>query len=189
MVPLCFRLSLYRLFTAPSSRGTMVSMFTLLSSLLLVSAVLAVPSSLAEASGFTRGHEDPQSRPISLVASTPPGRLERDATNWAGAIVDMSQKKVRIIPMVHDRVRSHIFCRQPRIQTVAGTIIVPRLVALQDDECRSNIPIFWVGMGVLSCPDFALQAGLTIDTIDGKSQYVGEERQTSAPNLFSSFVH
>ena len=103
IVPLYLRLLLYRLFTAPSSRGTMVSMFTLLSSLLLVSAVLAVPSSLAEASGFTRGHEDPQSPPINHVAS------RADAASYAlmraGAV--LPQNNVCMIPMVHDHVQSH----------------------------------------------------------------------------------
>ena len=107
MVPLYLRLSLYRLFTAPSSRGTMVSMFTLLSNLLLVSAVLAVPSSLTEAS-FARGHEYPQSPPINHVASR--ADAASDAwynSSWAGAV--LAGNNVCIIPMVHDHVRSHFF--------------------------------------------------------------------------------
>ena len=112
MVPLYLGVSLYRLFTAPSSRGTMVSMFTLLSSLLLVSAVLAIPSSLAVAS-FARGHEDPQSPPINRVASRADALSDDDmyTRDLAGALVGNGDV-VCMIPMVHDHVQSHFFANR-----------------------------------------------------------------------------
>ena len=108
MIPLYLRLSLYQLFTAPSSHGTMVCMFTLLSSLLLVSTTLATPSSLAEAL-LARGHEDRQSRSVNRVASRGPSVwAKKVARNWAGASI-VDKTGVRIIPMVHQHVRPLFF--------------------------------------------------------------------------------
>lgn len=89
----------------------MCSKFTLLAILLLVSATLAVPASLVEAPPARRS-EDHQSPPINRVASradasTSTSNLWYDSyvagTSFSGTI------SVRIIPMVHDHVRSHSF--------------------------------------------------------------------------------
>ena len=83
-------------------------LLTLLSILLLATAALVVRSSLAEAS-FTRGHEDGQSRStdIDRVASRADAASEvgHITGGWGGGV--RSEVRVRVIPIIHDHVRSH----------------------------------------------------------------------------------
>lgn len=84
----------------------MISKFALLSNILLATAALAAPSSLVE-DPLAHRSEDRQSLAIKGVMPRADNEISEGLDDWAGTI--WSPNSVRVIPMVHDHVRSHLF--------------------------------------------------------------------------------